>query len=109
MADTLKVLAQAFPLTAVLTDIYTVPGATSAAISSITICNQGASKTTFRLSIAVAGAVDIGKQYIYYDVTLAGHDSFILTGGITLAATDVVRGYSASGNVSFNIFGVEVS
>lgn len=109
MADTLKVLAQSLPSATTLTDVYTVPGATSATISSVVICNQSSTATTFRLSVAVAGAADATKQYIYYDVDLAGNDTFIATIGITLAATDVVRGYSGNGSISFQLFGVEVT
>lgn len=108
MADTLKVLAQAIPASGVLTDIYTVPGATSTAISSIVVCNEG-SATSFRISIAVAGATDDPKQYLYYDVKLATKDTFIATVGVTLAATAVVRASSASGLIAFSIFGVEVT
>jgi len=109
MTDSVKILGQSIPSAGVLTNIYTVPASTSATISSITICNQGGSPTNFRISVAVGGAADNTKQYIYYDLYLDASDTFIATAGITLAATDVVRVKSNNGNVSFNLFGVEVS
>ena len=98
-----KVLAQSIP--SVLTDVYTAPQG-GAVVSTVVVCNQsGAAK--FRISIAVAGAADDTKQYLYYDVDISANRTFTATIGITLAATDVIRVYSDTGTVSFNIFGVE--
>lgn len=108
MAETLKVLAQSTPSAATLTDAYTVPGATSAVISSIVVANRSATATSFRISVAPNGAADANAQYLYYDVAIAGNDTFVATIGITLDAADVVRVYATLATLSFNIFGVEV-
>lgn len=108
MADTLKVLAQVAPTSGVLTDLYTVPGATSTMVSSVLVSNRGTTPLTFRLSIAVAGAADDTKQYLYWDVVVPARDTFAATIGISLAATDVLRGM-ISGLGSFNVLGVEVT
>ena len=63
---------------------------------------------SFRLSVAVAGAVDASKQYLYYDVAIPAYNSFAATVGLTLGAGDVLRGYASSASVSFNVFGVEI-
>ena|SRR5437773_8328020 len=109
MADTLKVLGQSFPVAGILTDAYTVPAATQAVVSTIVVCNQGASVAKFRISVAVAGAADAPSQYLRYDVPVAGNDGFDITIGVTLGATDVIRVYSDTGSVSFNIVGVQVA
>lgn len=109
MTDTLKVLGQVNPTAQTLTAAYTVPAATSATISSIVVCNSGASADKFRISVAVAGAADNLKQYLYYDVDVPAYENFVLTLGITLAATDVVRVYAGGSYLSFNVFGVEVT
>lgn len=109
MAQTHKVLAQSKPSATTLTDIYTVPASTQAIISTITICNQSATPTTFRLSVAVAGLADTAKQYLAYDATIDGNQTITLTLGITLAATDVLRVYNTLATLSFNVFGMEVS
>lgn len=109
MATTLKVLAQTKPSATTLTDSYTVPAATTAVVSSIVICNQSAVATSFRVSISVAGVADATKQYLYYDVTIAGNDTFAATLGITLGAGDVVRVYNTLATCSFNLFGQENS
>lgn len=109
MAETRKILAQTKPSAASLTDSYTVPGATTTIISTLTICNQSSTATSFRVSLAVAGAADTPKQYIYYDIVIAGNDTFAATIGITLGAGDIVRVYNTLATLSFNLFGVEIS
>ena len=109
MAEASKVLGQIVPAATTLTDLYTVPGATEAIISTLVVCNQNAAKVAFRVSIAPAGAADDPKHYIYFNTELLKQDSVFATIGITLAATDVVRVYSDTANVSFSLFGVEVT
>ena len=109
MADTFKNLGQSNPANQTLTTLYTVPGATSATVSSIVICNQATTFTKFRVSIAVAGAADTAAQYLYYDVPINGNATFTATVGWTMAATDVLRIYAGSAYLSFNLFGVEVT
>ncbi len=98
MTDTLKVLAQSNPAAQTLTDAYAVPGAASTTISSIVVCNSGSAADKFRIAIAVAGAADAAKQYL-----------FVATIGLTLAATDKVCVYAGGSALSFNVFGVEVT
>ena len=110
MATTPKVLGQnSIAVINTLYDVYTVPGATNTTVSTITACNRGATTETFRLSVAVAGAADDNKQYIAFDVSIPANDIFAATIGITLAATDVIRCYASSTNISVNIFGIEES
>ena len=86
MANTIKVLGQSKPSATTLTAAYTVPASTTATVSSFTVCNQSATPTSFRMSVAPAGAADATSQYIYYDVAIAGNDTFIATVGITMEA-----------------------
>jgi len=109
MAEVLKNLGQANPLAATVTNIYTVPTATSTVISSIVVANRSATATSFRISIAVAGAADSVAQYLYYGVVIPGNDTFAANLGITLTAADVVRVYATLATLSFNVFGSEVT
>jgi hypothetical protein len=72
-------------------------------------CNRGASAATFRVSISVGGGATANKDYIYYDLTIAAYDSFLLDSllGLNLSATDVVRVYASSADMSFNLSGEE--
>lgn len=108
MTEILQVLGQIVPDANTLTPLYTVPGSMSASVSSVIVCNQNSLSVLFRISIAVGGVADDPKQYLYFDLPLDGNDTFIATIGISLAANDIVRVQSDTGNVSFNIFGVEV-
>ena len=107
MAIAIKVLGQSNPLAASLTTLYTVPALTSTVCSSIVVCNRSATDTTFRVAVRPAGAAISNEMYLYYDVTLAGNDTFIATIGITLATTDVVSVYATLATLSFNLFGQE--
>ncbi len=109
MAETRLVLAQADPMATTLTDFYTVPGATQVVCSTLVVANRSAVATTFRLSVAVAGAVDATKQYIAYDAAIAGNTTVSFTIGITLGAADVVRVYATLATLSFNLFGVTIA
>jgi hypothetical protein len=108
MATTYKVLGQAHPAATTNTDLYTVPSATSAVCSTLAICNLGAA-ATYRIAVRVAGATIEDKQYIVHDATINADDSALLTLGITLAATDVVTVYASTADVSFNLFGSELT
>lgn len=109
MSEAIKVLGQAKPAAVTLTSMYTVPPLASTVVSTIVVCNQAGTPTTYRLSVAVAGAADAAIQYITYDVPLLANETQTLTLGLTLGAADVVRCYSGSGSVSFSAFGAETT
>ena len=109
MATAYKNLGQAAPGATTPTDLYTVPGATQAVVSSFMVCNRGATATTFRLSRSVGGGATANKDYIYYDVAIPGNDCFIATIGLALAATDVVRVYAGNASLSFSLDGMEIA
>lgn len=109
MGSVYKILGQVSSSATTETDLYTVPASTSTVCSSIVICNMGATQVPFRVSISQGGGATANKDYIYYDVILAGNDTFIATIGITLAATDKIRVYSGNSSLSFQAFGSEIS
>lgn len=109
MAETIKILGQSAPSATTLTTLYTVPSGTVSSISTITVCNRAGTSATFRISVAIGGASDTAAQYLYYDQYVDANSTFASTMGITLTATDVVRIYASTANLSFNIFGIEVN
>lgn len=109
MAETFKILGQAALAATTLTDVYTVPAATSASISSVIVCNRGATATTFRISLAIAGAGDATAQYLYFDTPIEANDTFIATIGVTLATTDVLRAFAGNTSLSVNVVGVQIT
>jgi hypothetical protein len=109
MPTVYKVLGQSNPSALTATTLYTVPSATSTVVSTITICNQATSATTYRIAVRPAGATLAAQHYIVFNATVAASDTTTLTLGLTLATTDVVTVYASSANVSFNAFGSEIS
>jgi hypothetical protein len=109
MATTYKVLGQVNPAATTATTLYTVPAATQAIVSTVTVCNQTATAGTYRIAVRVAGAALAAAQYLAYDVSLPGNASDTLTLGITLGATDVITVYSSAATFAFNAFGSELS
>lgn len=109
MASTFKVLGQVNPAATTSTTLYTVPGATSAVISSIVVCNTDSAAGSFRISAAVAALALTLKQYLAYDAPIAANDTVTLTLGVTLANTDLIRVYASSALLAFSIFGEEIS
>jgi len=108
MANIYKVLGQSAPVATTNSDLYTVPAATASVCSTLAICNRGAA-TTVRVAVRPAGAAIANQHYIAYDTVVNQNDTIFLTLGVTLATTDVVTIYSASGNVTFSLFGTEIA
>ena len=106
---TYKTLGQSAPAATTSTDLYTVPAATEAIVSTITIANRAATDATFRISQSLAGAALANKDYLIYDATVPASGFITLTLGITMAATDKLRVYASSANISFNAFGTEIA
>lgn len=105
---TYKVLAQAAPSATSNTDIYTVGAGKQTVVSTLIICNRGATAATFRIAIRTDGAVLANTHYIAYDVPIAANDATTLTLGLTMDASDVVTVYASTANFTFSIFGAEI-
>ena len=109
MATTYKVLGQSNPSATTATTLYTVPAATSAIVSTITVCNQATTAATYRIAVRINGASLTAAQYIAYDVSLPANASDTLTLGVTLGAADVITVYASSATMSFSAFGSEIA
>jgi hypothetical protein len=109
MPTVYKCLGQSAPAATTNTNLYTVPSATSAVVSSIVVCNQAATAATYRIAVRPAGASVASQHWIVYGATVGPSDSTILTVGLTLAATDIVTVFASSANLSFSLFGSEIS
>jgi hypothetical protein len=97
-------LAQLVPSATTLTDIFTATKKSEATF--VMVCNQNAGAITFRIALAIGGAANNAKQYWYYDMSVPGKGSYIAAMGIGMNATDVLRVYSDTANVSFNVNGI---
>ena len=110
MPFTYKVLGQAAPNAAETANVYTVPAATQAVISSIVITNRNSNaNASYRLAVQPGGVALANQHYIAYDAPITALDSIALTLGVTMGNTDVLSVYSANANISFSVFGSEIT
>lgn len=109
MAENLKVFGQVAPSANTDTTLYTVPAGAQAAISSINICNRGATAATFRIAVRPDGAALANQHYQCYDMTVDANAIFVWQTGITMADNDVLTVRASNGNLSFSAFGSEIT
>lgn len=106
---TYKVLGQSAPSATTETDLYTVPASTETIVSTIVVCNRGTSGATFRVAVSANGAATANKDYIFYDASIGANTTATFTIGVTVDATDKIKVYASTANLSFNLFGSEIA
>jgi hypothetical protein len=109
MATNYKVLGQSAPSATTNTDVYTVPSATEAVISSIIVANRATGAATYRIAVRPDGDAIADEHYIAYDASVPANDSIALTLGLTADAADVFTVYASTANLSFGVFGSEIA
>lgn len=108
MPTSYKVLGQVTAATSDTT-LYTVPSATEAIVSTISVCNLSGSAATYRIAVRPDGASIENKHYIVYGATVPASDATMLTVGITINASDIITVFASTSSVSFSAFGSEIS
>lgn len=108
MATTYKVLGQSLPAST-SADLYTVPAATEAVISTINVVNNGTTDSSISIAIRPNGATISDVHYIIRDIVLNPKVTFTYTSGLTLDATDVITVSSTNSDCAFSAFGSEVA
>lgn len=106
---TYKILGQSAPAATTSTDLYTVPSATEVIVSSLVITNRGSSSATYRVSVSANGAALADNQYLVYDAAIQAKETVALSLGLTLDATDKIRVYASTADMTFNAFGTEIA
>lgn len=104
-----KVLGQSAPAATTATDVYTVAASTQVVISSIVVANRAASSTSFRIAVRPNGAALATSHYIAFDTPIAANDLVALSLGVTVDAADVVTVYAGNANLTFSLFGTEIT
>lgn len=118
MANSYKVLGQATPANTNNTNLYTVPAATQAVVSTLVVSNVSGGaivsndyvSSTCRIFVRVNGAEpSIGNALIYNGEVFPG-DFTAITIGITLSAGDIITVQSSVANtLTFQAFGSEIA
>jgi len=88
-------------------DLYTVPSAKEAVISTIAVCNFGATDT-FSIWIRKAGDTAADVHLLAYEVGVDANETFFITAGVALATTDVITVEAATADMTFQAFVNEV-
>jgi hypothetical protein len=109
MATSYKVLAQLAPSATTDTTLYTVPASTETVISTLVVANRAASTATYDIAIRPNGDTLANLHYIAKNITVGASDSTTLTLGLTLDATDVITVQASTADLSFNVFGSEIT
>lgn len=109
MATNYKVLGQSAPSATTDTTLYTAPAATEAVISTLVVCNRGASSATYRIAVRPDGATLANSHYVAYDVSIAANSLVGLTLGMTVNAADVVTVRASTADLTFTAFGSEIA
>lgn len=109
MPTNYKILAQLAPSATADTSLYTVPADTETVTSTFTICNRDSVTATYRIAVRPDGTATADQHYIAYGATVAGNDTVALTLGLTLNASDQISVYASSANLSFSVFGTEIT
>ena len=110
MATTYKVLGQAAPADTANADLYTVPAATEAVVSTLLVSNTTATDATCRIFVRVGGAAAAADNAVFYDGAVTANNFTAITVGITLAATDVITVQSGTADaLTFQAFGSEIA
>lgn len=92
------------------TNLYTVPSATQAVISTLHVANTSASTCTFDVYVRIAGVTAGNANAIAKDVSIGANSMITITTGITVAATDVITVQSSAANdLTFTAFGTEIT
>lgn len=91
-----------------LTTLYSVTQERGISNAVVQVANRGTASTTFRLSMAKAGAADAAAHYYASDASIAANSLPIpiVIGG--LDKTDLLRFYAGNANLSVQLSGYEL-
>lgn len=104
-----KVLGQVATAATTDTTLYTVPSATQVVVSTIVVCNRGSASATYRVALRPNAATLANEHYMAFDVTVAANDTVPLTLGVTCDAADVFTVRASTANLTFQIYGCEIT
>lgn len=115
MPTTYKILGQGVPTTTTSTTLYTVPNtSTQTVVSSITVANTSSGSTGAYIYVVKGGGAAGSSNAVAFNVQVPGNSTVSFTLGITLSNTSnvadfIVCGTGATGALTFQAFGTEIS
>jgi len=112
MPQSFKRLGAINPSVNTQTNVYVVPASTEAVISTIAICNQGASNASYSIIFSPASTFASPASEVNFVVrgaVVPAADTIFLTLGLTANAGSIISANTSNANVSISIFGSEVT
>lgn len=111
MAFSYKPAGQAAPAANTDTDLYVVPVGKSFVGSSLVICNRNVNgvNSKFRVAVVPNGETLASKHYLHFDQFAPARETITKTIGYSLAAGDKVVVRADSADLSFTLFGSEIT
>jgi len=112
MANSYKILGQLNPTANTQGNVYVVPAATSAVVSTIIVANQSASNVSYSIIVMPSGSYSATAANTYFVVRggiLPATDTATLNFGLTLPTGAVLAANTNSGSISISAFGVEIT
>lgn len=109
MATAYKILGQSAPTANTATTLYTVPSATEAIVSALTICNRANAAATYRIAFVPSGETLGNEHYFAYETSVGAFDTTSADTKFGLATGDVISIYASTANLSFIVSGVELT
>ena len=112
MAQSFKRLGAINPAANTQTNVYVVPAATEAVISTFTVCNQSADNASFSLIQMDASEYSTSAPdatFLVRGAVVPAADTLVLTIGVTANAGSVIAANTNSPNISFGAFGSEIT
>lgn len=109
MANAYKILGQVADASLNDVELYLVPAATEAIVSTIVICNREAAANTFRIATKSDNSAVANEDYVAYDTSIAANDTITLTLGVTLQTGAEISVGASDANVTFQAYGTEIT
>ena len=109
MATAYKILGQAAPSANTAATLYTVPSATEAIVSALTICNRGDVAATYRIAFIPSGESLANEHYFAYETSGGADDTTSADTKFGLATGDEVSIYASTADLTFIVSGVELT
>jgi hypothetical protein len=87
--------------------LYVTPNSVSSTLTTIVVCNRDAAISVFRISLNLDKGATSDKDYLYYDVSISGNNTFIAELNLPLTIGNQIRVYSDTNNLTFSVYGKE--
>ena len=95
--------------TATFSTLYNTGASTTAVVSAIHICNEGAAAVTIRIGFDTTAGTPGTGEFLIYDRVIAANDTLILNLPLTLGNTTYIRCSSSAATCTFTASVAEVS